>query len=119
MIMAKIVSDSLIVSAPNAPLDVRTEVESLSKIGEIQNPTESLIIYDKETRKHYSIKRMEEEMIPGTNIPHKVIKEVEPMDGILDYEELGDVDMDDLFDQEGMETMDVGDAPAVDFDSLT
>lgn len=117
--MAKIVNDSLIPSKPNAPLDKRTEVDNLSKIGEIDNPAPSLIIFDKETKQHYVIKRMEEEMIPGTNIPHKVIKEVEPMDGLIDYEEVGDVDLDEVFDQEGMDTMDVGDAPVIDFDSLS
>ena len=37
----------------------------------------------------------------------------------LDYDEIGDMDIDDLFDQDGMETSDVGDAPQVDFDKLT
>lgn len=39
--------------------------------------------------------------------------------GDVSYTEVGDVDMDDLFDQEDMETTDVGDAPTVDFDSLS
>lgn len=117
--MAKIVSDSLMVSAPNAPLDKRTEVESLSQIGSVENPTPSLIIYDKETKKHYSIKEMVEETIPGTTITRKVIKSVEPFgDEKLDYEELGEVDFEDLFDQE-VEMSVIGDAPNVDFNKLS
>lgn len=117
--MAKVVSESLIVSAPNAPLDKRTEIDSLSLIGQIENPSQSLIIYDKETEKHYAIKEMADELIPGTTISRKVIKSVEPLsDDKLDYDELEDVNMDDVFDQEGVETMDVADAPNVDFDSL-
>ena len=75
--MAKIVSESLIVGAPNAPLDKRTEVENLSKIGEIENPAPSLIIFDKETGKHYSIKSMADELIPGTNVSTSPCKSIQ------------------------------------------
>ena len=107
------------VSAPNAPLDKRTEVDSLTKIGEIENPSESLIIYDKETKKHYSVKEMADELIPGTTISRKVIKDVEPMgEGSVDYEELGNVDLDGIIDQEDVSYVELGDAPVIDFDSL-
>jgi hypothetical protein len=34
------------------------------------------------------------------------------------FEEVGDADLDDVFDQEDVETSDVEDAPRVDFDNL-
>ena len=106
------------VSAPNAPLDKRTEVESLSQIGSIENPSPSLIIYDKETKKHYSINEMVDEVIPGTTITRKIIKSVEPFgDEKLDYDELDEVVLDDLFDQE-VELNIIGDVPQIDFDKL-
>lgn len=118
--MARIVSESLMVSAPNAPLDKRTEVDSLSQIGSIENPSPSLIIYDKETKKHYSIKEMADEMIPGTSITHKVIKSVEPIgSGSVDYEELGSVDLDGIIDQTDVSYTEIGDAPVVDFEKLS
>lgn len=122
--MTKILSDSLIVSKTGAPLDARTEVNSLSEIGSVQNPTESLIIYDKETKMHYKVASMKDEQIAGTTIMKKVIASVEPLvadgDGtsMMGYEELGDADLDDLFDQAGVAVTEVSDAPDVDFDTL-
>lgn len=116
--MAKIVSESLIVGAPNAPLDKRTEVENLSKIGEIENPAPSLIIFDKETGKHYSIKSMANELIPGTNISHKVIKEVTPL-GEVGYNEIGDLDLDGIIDESDVTYTELEDVPQIDFDSLS
>lgn len=116
--MAKIVSDSLIVSKKNAPLGANVEVETLADIESIQNPAESLIFYVKSEKQHYKVNSFKEVAIAGTSLTKKVIDEYEPMSE-LGYEEIGDADLDDIFDQENMETMDVADAPAVDFDSLT
>lgn len=118
--MAKIVSDSLIVSKKGAPLGGNDSVATLADIAKIQNPSDSLIFFVKETGLHYKPTSFKEVPIEGTTLKKTVIDKYEPIsDDKLDYEELEDVDMDDLFDQKGMETMDVGDAPAVDFDSLT
>ena len=117
--MARIVSESLMVSAPNAPLDKRTEVDSLDMVGQIENPSESLIIYDKETRKHYAIKEMVDEFIPGTTISRKVIKSVEPVGaGTVDYEELDSVDLDGIIDQADVTYTELGDVPSIDFGKL-
>lgn len=116
--MAKIVSDSLVVSKVNAPLGANAEVETLADIEKIQNPSEGLIFYVKAEKQHYKVNSFKEVDIPGTTLKKKVIGEYEPMSE-LGYEELGDVDLDDVFDQEGVETMDVGDAPAIDFDTLS
>ena len=117
--MAKIVSDSLIPSKQNAPLDAREEVNTLAEIASIQNPSESLVFYVKETKKHYKVTSLKEETIAGTSLTKKVIGGYEEFgEETLDYEELEDVTMDDVFDQEGVETLDVADAPVVDFDSL-
>lgn len=119
--MAKILSDSVIPSKANAPLDARTEVDSLDKVGMIENPTESLIIYDKDTKKHYKVSSMKDVPVEGTTLNKKVIESVEPMvadGGTIDFEEVGDTDFDDIFDQMDIEAEVVGDAPEVDFDSL-
>lgn len=116
--MAKIVSDSLIVGKPGAPLGANTEIDTLADVEKIQNPSESLIFYVKSEKQHFKVNSLKEVEIPGTTHKKKVIGDYEPMSE-LGYEEIGDIDLDDVFDQEGMETMDVGDAPAVDFDSLT
>ena len=118
--MAKILSDSVLVSKPNAPMDARTEVDTLADVSKIENPAPSLIIWDKETEKHYTIKEMEEVQIEGTSYKKKVIKSVEPMVAadLVGYEEIGDTDLDDVFDQMDVEVEEVGDAPAVDFDKL-
>lgn len=115
--MAKIVSDSLIPSKKNAPLDERTEVNTMADIASIQNPCDSLEIYVKETGRKYKISSFKEEVITGTTITKRVIDKVEPV-GDVSYTEVGDINLDGVFDQEGVETMDVGDAPLVDFDSL-
>lgn len=118
--MAKILGDSVLVSKPNAPMDARTEVDTLADVSKIENPAPSLIIWDKETEKHYTIKEMEEVQIEGTSYTKKVIKSVEPMVAadLVGYEEIGDTDLDDVFDQMDVEVTEVGDAPVVDFDSL-
>lgn len=118
--MAKIVSDSLIPSAPNAPLDKRTEVNTMAEAMAVENPSESLIIYVKETKKHYKITEMIEETIPGTTLKHKVIGSLEPIgEGDVSYEELGDVDLDGVIDQTDVTYTELGDVPSVDFDSLS
>ena len=108
--MAKILSDSVLVSKPNAPMDARTEVDTLADVSKIENPAPSLIIWDK----------MEEVQIEGTSYKKKVIKSVEPMVAadLVGYEEIGDTDLDDVFDQMDVEVEEVGDAPVVDFDNL-
>lgn len=118
--MAKIVSDSLIVSKTGSPLGANDEVATLADIVNIQNPSEGLIFYVKETGLHYKPTSFKEVNISGTSLTKKVIDGYEPIsDDKLDYEVLEEVNLDDVFDQEGVETLDVGDAPAVDFDSLT
>lgn len=118
--MAKIVSDSLIVSKTGAPLGTNDSVATLADIEKIQNPSNSLIFFVEETGLHYKPTSFKEVQIAGTSLTKKVIDKYEPIsDDKLDYEELGEVDMDDLFDQQGMNTIDVADVPDVDFDKLT
>lgn len=117
--MAKIVSDSLTVSAPNAPLDNRTEVGTLAEVFSVENPSPSLIIFVRDEKQHYKIDSMKDELIPGTTIMRKVIGSVSPIgNGNVNYEELNDVDLDDVIDQSGVTYTDLGDVPSVDFEAL-
>lgn len=117
--MAKIVNESLIPSAKNAPLDARTEIETLEQVESIQNPSPSLIFYVKENGQHYKVTSFKEVAIAGTSLTKKVIGSYEPIGtGDVTYDELGDVNLDGVFDQMEMDTVDVGDVPAVDFSTL-
>lgn len=155
--MGKIVSDSLMPSKANAPLDSRTEIDTLADYKKIENPHESLIFFCRDTKKRYEVASLVEETIEGTNIKRKVIGSYKQFGGLSDaqkqdlentknkvvtleqkdkaieaeigninttlneaviFEEVGDADLDDVFDQEDVETSDVEDAPRVDFDNL-
>lgn len=82
--MAKIINDSLLPSAPNAPLDARTEVNLLADVAKIENPSESLIFKVKETGKYYKVVSLKEVTIEGTTHKKKVIKEYEPFSDLED-----------------------------------
>lgn len=82
--MAKIINDSLLPSAPNAPLDARTEVNLLTDVAKIENPSESLIFKVKETGKYYKVVSLKEVSIEGTTLKKKVIKEYAPFSDLQD-----------------------------------
>ena len=82
--MAKIINDSLLPSAPNAPLDARTEVNLLADVAKIENPSESLIFKVKETGKYYKVVSLKELSIEGTTHKKKVINEYEPFSDLQD-----------------------------------
>lgn len=116
--MAKIVSDSLAVSKVGAPLGANKEVATLADIANIENPTDGLIFYVKETQTHYRVDSLVDVAIPGTTLTRKSIGSYSPM-GDVTYTEVGEANLDDVFDQAGMNLTVIGEAPEVDFEGLS
>lgn len=152
--MAKFVSDSLMPSKANAPLDKRTEIDTLADYVNIENPNESLVFYCKDTKKRYEVVSLKEEVIEGTSITRKVIGEYKEFGGLTDeqkqdiedtkeglekvtsdiedtkleleevkkesvtYDEIGEVDLDDVIDQPNVTMTLTGETEDVDFEGL-
>lgn len=70
-------SNGLIIGKTNTPLDVRTRIESLAGVGDIENPFVGLIFYSLAEERHFKVKSLKPKQIGALEVPDAAIDEYE------------------------------------------
>ena len=115
-----VVRGCLVPSLKNKPLDGRQDVPTLADIAKIENPYVNFIFPVAETGKWYKVVSLKDRIEGELVIPNGQVDQYEPFGQMtMKYKVLGsDNRLDDLFDQQDIESQEIEQVEQVNWNSL-